>query len=142
MEWLWTVLIMLAMIVVAIVVITFFQRSMSKPGARENMGALGGAIAGLDSVFNPEAAKAKLEREEQSRQRAPIPSPGDLPKGVVFEMDDDGVPTRVVIRTSGDAPAGGVGSGPAPGSSSGPTSRSGGGPGPTPEMESGSGGNA
>ncbi|WP_425860449.1 hypothetical protein [Arthrobacter sp. TWP1-1] len=100
MEWLWTALIMVGMIVVAIVAITLFQRSMSKPGAHGNMGAMGGAIAGLDAVFNPQAADAKLEREEQSRQRAPIPSPGDLPKGVRFEMDDDGVPTKVVIETS------------------------------------------
>ncbi|WP_449373637.1 hypothetical protein [Arthrobacter psychrolactophilus] len=100
MEWFWTSLIMLGMIVVAIVAITLFQRSMSKPGAHGNMGAMGGAISGLESVFNPHAAQAKLEREEQSRMRAPIPSPGDLPKGVRFQMDDDGVPTKVIIDSS------------------------------------------
>lgn len=110
MEWLWTALIMVGMIVVAIVAITLFQRSMSKPGAHTNLGAMGGAIDGLDAVFNPQAANAKLEREEQSRQRAPIPSPGDLPKGVRFELDNDGVPTKVVIRASGEAPASGASS--------------------------------
>jgi hypothetical protein len=125
MEWLWTVLIMLAMIVATIVGIALFQRSMANPGAREHMGAFGGAMAGLDEVFNPEAAKAKLEREEQSRQRAPIPSPGDLPKGVVFEMDDDGVPTKVIIRASPDSPAGEKGPGTQPGSGPGPGSGSG-----------------
>lgn len=99
---------MLGMVVVAIVAITLFQRSMSQAGARGNMGAMGGAIDGLDAVFNPQAANAKLEREEQSRQRAPIPSPGDLPKGVRFEMDDDGVPTKVVIDGSALNPDGNV----------------------------------
>lgn len=100
MEWFWTVLIMLGMVVVAIVAITLFQRSMSKPGARQQLGALGGALDGIDALINPQAAKAKLEREELSRMRAPIPSPGDLPKGIRFQMDDDGIPTKVIIDAS------------------------------------------
>lgn len=110
MEWFWTVLVMLGMVAATITAIVLFQRSMSRPGAHEDMAAMGGALSGLDEVFNPHAAKAKLEREEQSRQRAPIPSPGDLPQGVIFEMDDDGVPSKVIIRTSGVGPD----SGPAP----------------------------
>ncbi|AIY01432.1 hypothetical protein ART_1833 [Arthrobacter sp. PAMC 25486] len=109
MEWLWTVLLMLALVAAAITAIALFQRSMSKPGAHHDMATMGGALSGLDEVFNPHAAQARLEREEQSRQRAPIPSPGDLPQGVVFEMDDDGVPTKVVIRAPRRAPEGGGG---------------------------------
>lgn len=109
MEWFWTVLLMLAMVAATITAITLFQRRMSKPGAHEDMAAMGGALGGLDEAFNPHAAKARSEREEQSRQRAPIPSPGDLPKGVIFEMDDDGVPTKVIIRAPRRAPDGGGG---------------------------------
>lgn len=101
MEWFWTILVMLGMVAAAITGIVLFQRFMSRPGAHEDMATMGGALSGLDEVFNPHAANARLEREEQSRQRAPIPSPGDLPRGVIFEMDDDGAPTKVVLRASG-----------------------------------------
>lgn len=91
---------MLGMVVVAIVAITWFQRSVSNPDTRRHMGALGGALDGFDAVLNPQAVKAKQEREEQSRMRAPIPSPGDLPRGIHVVMNDDGVPTKVIIDSS------------------------------------------
>lgn len=47
-------------------------------------GSIGGSAAGmnamigaLDSVFNPAAARARKELEEQNERVVPIPSPGD-----------------------------------------------------------------
>jgi hypothetical protein len=47
-------------------------------------GTMGGSAAGmnamigaLDSVFNPAAARARQELEEQNERIVPIPSPGD-----------------------------------------------------------------
>jgi hypothetical protein len=47
-------------------------------------GTMGGSAAGmnamigaLDSVFNPAAARARKELEEQNERIVPIPSPGD-----------------------------------------------------------------
>ncbi|WP_155848522.1 hypothetical protein [Arthrobacter sp. 35W] len=97
MEWLWTVLSIAGILAGGAVAVFLLQRSLDKPGGREGMGAMAGAITGMEALINPAAATAREEIEQQSRARAPIPSPGDGLKGIKISIDDDGVPTKVVI---------------------------------------------
>jgi len=52
------------------------------PGAAG--GALSGGLSALDAVFNPAAARAREELDQQHERVMPTPSPGD-------RMLDDGV---------------------------------------------------
>jgi hypothetical protein len=104
MDWLWTLLLIIGFAVAAVVGIVLMQRGLNKPGARDGMGALGGALTGIEGLVNPGATNARAEIEEQTRERISIPSAGDGLKGVRITVDDDGVPTRVVISPPPDAP--------------------------------------
>jgi hypothetical protein len=59
---------------------------------RQGMGgsasAMGGVIGALEEFFNPAAARARQELQEQHERVIPVPSPGD-------KLLDEG---RVVIR--------------------------------------------
>jgi hypothetical protein len=54
-------------------------------GAGGAGGALSGGLAAMDAVFNPGAARAREELEQQHERVVPAPSPGDrmLDEGVV-----------------------------------------------------------
>ncbi|WP_427018740.1 hypothetical protein ACQCSX_09505 [Pseudarthrobacter sp. P1] len=97
MDWLWTILTIAGLVALATGGIVLMQRGLDKPGARDSMGTLAGAITGIEGLVNPGAANARAEIEEQTRQRAPIPSAGDGLRGVKITLDDDGVPTKIVI---------------------------------------------
>ena len=72
-------------------------------------GSMGGSAAGmnamigaLDSVFNPAAARAREELEEQNERIVPVPSPGDklLAGGkVVIRRSPKGKPQENQLET-------------------------------------------
>jgi hypothetical protein len=71
-------------------------------------GSMGGSAAGmnamigaLDSVFNPAAARARKELEEQNERVVPIPSPGDklLAEGkVVIRQTPKDKPPKIHVK--------------------------------------------
>ena len=54
-------------------------------GAGSAGGALSGGLSALDAVFNPGAARAREELDQQHERVLPAPSPGDrmLDEGVI-----------------------------------------------------------
>ena len=62
-------------------------------GAGSAGGALSGGLSALDAVFNPAAARAREELDQQHERVVPAPSPGD-------RMLEDGVMVIEVPRRS------------------------------------------
>jgi hypothetical protein len=72
-------------------------------------GSMGGSAAGmnammgaLDSVFNPAAARARKELEEQNERVVPVPSPGDklLAEGkVVIRQSPKDKQSKIHLKT-------------------------------------------
>ncbi len=86
--------VIVAMVLVTVVVVVVFQRSLDKPGGRDAWGGGGGDPFGpINAIFNPgqDRAQQNLQEYEKKREVAPSPEPELTPDGrLVFRRGPDG----------------------------------------------------
>lgn len=64
-------------LVVLVLALWLFQRSLDKPGGREGLGTMGNGMGVMDNFFSPTRADAREELERQKRAAHVAPSPDD-----------------------------------------------------------------
>lgn len=77
MEWLGVVLFAVGVLVVLVVSLWWFQRSLDKPGGRVGLGTMGNGMGVMENFFSPSRADATEELERQKRAAHVMPSPDE-----------------------------------------------------------------
>jgi hypothetical protein len=77
MEWIGIVLFAIGVLVVLVVGLWLFQRSLDKPGGRDGLGTMGNGMGVMDDFFSPSRADAREELDRQKRAAHVMPSPDE-----------------------------------------------------------------
>lgn len=86
------------MVLVTVVGLGWFQRSLDKPGGRDGLGSIGDAFGNLIDVFEPAQARASRELKRHLDAGAVTRSPDDEDDPVQLINGPDGRPRAVRVR--------------------------------------------
>lgn len=103
MDWFGNTVLIVGFAGVVIGSLVVFQRHLSKPGGRTGTGGAAG-IGLMESLFAPSGYEARIELERQGQKQAPAPVPGDPWRSLQVAVNDEGLPSRVVIRDNNSLP--------------------------------------
>lgn len=104
MEWVGVVLFGVGVLVVLVVVLWLFQRSLDKPGGRDGLGTMGNGMGVMENFFSPSRADAKEELERQKRAAHVMPSPDedDEQRHGRVRRNPDGSPRSIRLTRPAD----------------------------------------
>ncbi|ALV47095.1 hypothetical protein MB46_17995 [Arthrobacter alpinus] len=103
MDWFWNTVLIVGVAGVVVSSLVAFQRHLAKPGGRTGTGGAAG-IGLMESLFAPSSYEARIELERQGQMQAPAPVPGDPLRGLQVAVDEEGLPSRVVISANNSLP--------------------------------------
>ena len=94
-------------LVVLVVALVVFQRSLDKPGGREGLGTMGNGMGVMENFFSPSKADAREEIERQKRAAHVMPSPDedDQERHGHVTLNPDGSPRSIRLRMTEDPDA-------------------------------------
>ena len=86
------------MVLLTVLGIVAYQRSLDRPGGRDGLGSVGDAFSGLAGILDPQAGRARdfLKDEQAAGPVLPSPEDGDDPVRLVTRSD--GTPYAVRVR--------------------------------------------
>lgn len=104
MEWVGVLLFGVGALVVLVVVLWLFQRSLDKPGGRDGLGTMGNGMGVMENFFSPSRADAKEELERQKRAAHVMPSPDedDEQRHGQVRRNPDGSPGSIRLTRPAD----------------------------------------
>lgn len=104
MEWVGVLLFGVGVLVVLVVVLWLFQRSLDKPGGRDGLGTMGNGMGVMENFFSPSRADAKEELERQKRAAHVMPSPDedDEQRHGQVRRNPDGSPRSIRLTRPAD----------------------------------------
>ncbi len=93
-------------LLVLVVALWLFQRSLDQPGGREGLGTMGNGMGMMDAVFSPSRADAKEELDRQKRAAHVVPSPDedDETRHGHVTRNPDGSPRSIRLTRPADGP--------------------------------------
>ena len=91
-------------LVILIIGLVMFQRSLDKPGGREGLGTMGNGMGVMENFFSPSGADAREEIEQQKRAAHVMPSTDedDDERHGHVTRNPDGSPRSIRLRMTED----------------------------------------
>ena len=96
-----TVAVGAAMVLLTVLGIVSYQRSLDRPGGRDGLGAVGDVFGQLAGILDPQAGRARDFLKEQEAAGPVVPSPEDGDDPVRLVTRPDGTPYAVRVRRPG-----------------------------------------